>query len=131
MSSLDWNRRNPERVREAGRRYYARNKDRLRARGRQYYYRNRERTLSNNRKNKYGLTDDRFKDILAKQDGVCAICRGSSPGGSGKWHVDHDHITGKVRGILCHRCNTGILPALESPVRFLAEAYLARGGVTR
>jgi len=53
---------------------------------------------------KYGLTVKAFEVMLAGQGGVCAAC------GSDKWGargpvVDHSHKTGKVRGILCSRCN--------------------------
>lgn len=43
----------------------------------------------------------------AEQAGLCAICHGET-NGQGDLHVDHDHVTGKVRGLLCSRCNTGI-----------------------
>lgn len=46
--------------------------------------------------------------MLARQAGACACCGTTAPGGRGRWHVDHDHRTGAVRGILCHRCNVGI-----------------------
>lgn len=52
---------------------------------------------------KYGLTEDSFKELLEYQNGLCAICK-MEPG----THVDHDHETGHVRGILCANCNTGI-----------------------
>ncbi|MDQ3714717.1 MAG: endonuclease VII domain-containing protein [Actinomycetota bacterium] len=41
--------------------------------------------------------------MLAKQDGLCAVCQ-MAPAG----HVDHDHDTGKVRGLLCFNCNGGL-----------------------
>lgn len=58
---------------------------------------------------KFGITLEESDRILAMQGGVCAIChipfsdpRGYSP------HVDHDHSTGKVRGLLCVLCNGGL-----------------------
>ena len=45
--------------------------------------------------------------MVEDQEGKCAICL-SLPKGIKPWHVDHDHSTNKVRGILCHHCNTAL-----------------------
>lgn len=58
----------------------------------------------------YGLTSQQYDAMLAKQRGLCAAC-GGLPGKSSrtrKLAVDHDHATGRVRGLLCHRCNTAL-----------------------
>jgi hypothetical protein len=52
---------------------------------------------------RYGLTLEAVEALVAVQDGVCAICREAPP-----VHVDHDHVTGEVRGVVCFRCNSGI-----------------------
>jgi ribosomal protein L24E len=54
---------------------------------------------------RYGLTIEQFDEMLAEQGGVCAICGTDTPLGRGTFHVDHDHQTGQVRGLLCHPCN--------------------------
>lgn len=54
----------------------------------------------------YRLTRADFDERLEGQHGFCAIC-GGLPDVRG-WHVDHDHLTGQVRGILCGPCNTGL-----------------------
>lgn len=70
-------------------------------------------------KHKYGLTTDQFDQLLAAQDGKCALCGAGEHGrkvkdipqdGSHKWledswPVDHCHKDGRVRGLLCHPCN--------------------------
>ena len=54
-------------------------------------------------KTKYGLTFQQFLAILFLQDGVCALCKRLPKKGS--LHVDHDHETKRVRGLLCYSCN--------------------------
>lgn len=57
----------------------------------------------------FGMTLDEFADTLDSQDGRCAICGASDPRSRKfDWAVDHDHSTGRVRGILCHPCNLGL-----------------------
>ena len=59
-------------------------------------------------KSRYGITMDDYANMLADQDGVCAIC-GYAPSSDKKaLMVDHDHKTGNIRGLLCIHCNTGI-----------------------
>lgn len=61
---------------------------------------------------KYGLTLEAYESRLDEQGGRCAICQSPYPGGNGYDNyslvVDHDHSTGKVRGLLCRNCNAGL-----------------------
>ncbi len=78
----------------------------------------RERLL----KQRYGMTSECKAALLREQGGVCAICL-SFPA---KPVIDHDHATGRVRGILCHGCNIK-LPAIEDgPFLTSALEYLGR-----
>ena len=52
---------------------------------------------------RYGIGADEFDELVRQQGGVCAICGRENPE-----HVDHDHETGEVRGILCFNCNGGL-----------------------
>ncbi len=54
-------------------------------------------------KRRYGLTSADVDAMVVEQGGVCAVCRTRPP-----QHVDHDHLTGLVRGILCSTCNQGL-----------------------
>lgn len=54
----------------------------------------------------YGLQRGDYADLLATQGGVCAIC-GKRPRAR-KLAVDHDHYTGRVRGLLCFMCNSAL-----------------------
>ena len=65
-----------------------------------------ERRNEYNRKHnltQYNLTLEEYEIILGFQGGVCAICE--APPKTQKLHVDHDHKTGLVRGLLCYQCN--------------------------
>lgn len=63
------------------------------------------RMKNSNLKSLYGITLEQYDSLLASQGGHCAICPATEPGGRGGWKVDHDHVTGKVRGLLCDSCN--------------------------
>ena len=58
----------------------------------------------------YGVTQADYERLLAEQGGCCAICGSASPGGHGNkyFSVDHDHVTRKVRQLLCAFCNSGL-----------------------
>jgi hypothetical protein len=69
----------------------------------------------------YGITYWDFERMLRDQSGRCAICCTSEPGGP--WNtlnVDHCHETGRVRGLLCYRCNVGLGYFQDDPSRLLA-----------
>ena len=75
---------------------------------------------------KYGLTLEQYERMLASQGGGCAVC-GGPPNGRGAFHVDHDHESGTVRGLLCHKCNTALGLVDESLERLeKLSTYLAR-----
>lgn len=61
----------------------------------------------------YGLTPEQYDAMLEKQGGVCAICR-KAPPAQRRLAVDHDHVTGVVRGLLCTSCNLGLGKFMES-----------------
>lgn len=77
---------------------------------------------------KFGLTIERYDEMLVNQGGRCAICRLLSTESPRRFHVDHDHVTGIVRGLLCYRCNTGIgvfrddVVHLRSAIKYLQES---------
>lgn len=60
----------------------------------------------------YGITPEDYDRMLAEQGGCCAVCGSDKPGGKPprdvRFHVDHCHVTGKARGLLCVSCNVHI-----------------------
>lgn len=76
---------------------------------------------------KYGLTAEEYKQLIDKQGGKCAICGANIGNAEGdRLYVDHDHATGKVRGLLCTNCNLG-LGKFQDSVQLLQKAILYLG----
>ena len=78
---------------------------------------------------KWGLTREQWHALWEEQDGKCALCRTDKFGKYGP-HVDHDHETGIVRGILCHSCNVELgsyEKLLSHATHEEIDAYVARG----
>ena len=79
-------------------------------------------------KRTFGITEAQYQALLSIQGGGCAICRSKKSRGTGNFPVDHDHHTGKVRGILCHPCNTALGGFKDDTEMLLrAVAYLRVG----
>lgn len=111
-----------EKNREYCREWWGKNKERQK----QYRKSNSKKDATYQRgyllKRKYNLTPEEYDNMLARQNGVCWICKAEPGGRWNKLFIDHDHKTGKVRGLLCHLCNM----ALERVDNFKhqIEAYL-------
>jgi hypothetical protein len=79
-------------------------------------------------KRTFGLTLDEYDAMVARQEARCAICR-RLPRDGRFLHVDHDHETGEVRGLLCVRCNNALgLLRDDAGILERAAAYLASCG---
>jgi hypothetical protein len=84
---------------------------------------------------KYGLTPEQYHAKLAGQDDKCMLCgQPAKPGGvraESKLHVDHDHVTGRNRDLLCGNCNKGLGCFKDDPALLRAAAdYVERHRVT-
>lgn len=66
----------------------------------------------------YNMTEEDYQTLLDKQRGGCAIC-GRTP--QRRLHVDHCHLTGRVRGLLCYNCNR-MLGDAHDKISLLAKA---------
>lgn len=90
------------------------------------YFHTKEQTREQHLKRTYGLTLEQYDEILEQQNGVCAICGGVNKSGN-RLHVDHNHGTEKIRGLLCLKCNILIGNAedniiiLQSAINYLKE----------
>ncbi len=57
----------------------------------------------------YGISANEVNKLLENQGGKCAICGTTNPGGrNNKFHLDHNHSTKEIRGLLCDKCNRGL-----------------------
>jgi hypothetical protein len=139
LKMREWRKKNPERQRENDRRWRGNNLKKARAKNRKWYWANRDYKLKQNelyieknrkkvnariRLHRHGMTRQQHDDLLREQKGCCAICQrpfGKTP------HVDHNHRTGKNRGLLCRACNHGI-GNFEDNIKLLRSAiqYLRR-----
>jgi hypothetical protein len=92
----EWSRANREKINERQRLWRASNPEKSRLAQRRY------------RVAQYGLTLEEFDALVAKQKGCCAICRKPLEKNTLLVHIDHDHETEEVRGVLCKPCNNGL-----------------------
>lgn len=77
---------------------------------------------------KYGITLVDYNLLLAAQGGTCATCDATTGDSRGRsLHVDHDHASGEVRGLLCSNCNTAIGKAGDDPVHLRRLADYLEG----
>lgn len=87
---------------------YQDNAEAMRAAARERYWADPSRPALASRKTRlkklYGMTLEQYDERVAAQGGRCAVCLVDCD----KPHVDHDHVTGEVRGLLCSPCNTAI-----------------------
>lgn len=76
---------------------------------------------------KSNFTPELFLERLLEQDNACAICGIDTAGGRGDFHADHDHSTGKPRGVLCHKCNVGLghfndnIELMQAAIEYLSK----------
>jgi len=99
---------------EANRQYYANNTSAALIKSREQWY-----------VRKYGITLAQKQIMLQLQNYLCMICERVMELNN-KCHVDHDHETGKVRGLLCNKCNTGLYYIENSNYLEKAKGYLRK-----
>jgi hypothetical protein len=88
-------------------------------------------TTNSGLKTRYGIGLEEYERLLLKQNNCCKICKTTTPGRKGvkRFAIDHCHNTGKIRGLLCSKCNTAIGLLNEDPLLFdAAKNYLKNNG---
>lgn len=74
-----------------------------------------EHTRRGNLKSRFGITVEEYTSMFNSQQGCCSICNKHQSDFRRNFAVDHCHITGKVRGLLCVNCNTAIGKLNDNP----------------
>lgn len=110
-----WRIANPGKKKEQKRRHYEKHKDRIDQRAKDWYENNKERHINNALLRKYGVTLDQYNLLRAQQDFRCAVCDAHETDIGKQMFVDHDHVTGKIRKLLCTKCNVGIGMLQDNP----------------
>lgn len=132
-----YRRANPEKVREINRRHKERAKEnpdkivKIREYQQTYREKNREVLAARQRERTFGISHAEYAELHKKQNGLCAICfKPETATRNGKVKslaVDHCHDTGKIRGLLCSDCNTGIGKLKESEKILISAIQYLKG----
>jgi Recombination endonuclease VII len=132
---------NKQKYKDSNKAYYDAHREEIKKRNSAYYQANKETISEQARasrlarkhandpslwsgelRRRYGMSPAEYAALLAKQGGACAICRKRS---KGRLCVDHCHVTGTVRGLLCHACNLALGSLKEDQASLVAAlAYL-------
>ncbi len=104
-----WCLKNSEKRKEYHRKYRLKHKKQIQEHNNQYRQQNPDRL----RNKAHNLAEGEYQQMLKQQNGVCAICGlietvKTHEGKVRSLSIDHNHITGKIRGLLCNKCNNGI-----------------------
>ena len=106
---------NKDKISARDRKYREANSDKCREKARTYYYQNKDackkRMWKYHIKRTYGLTLEEYLRLVEQQNYKCKICQKEV---NYRLHVDHDHLTGDIRGLLCTACNWGLGSFMDS-----------------
>lgn len=121
--SRAYQRANPEKKKAIDKRSHDKNKAHHNTKSREWYANNKVHMQDLALQKKYGITLEDYNKMFAEQNGCCAMCGRHQSEFKRALAVDHNHITGAVRGLLCMRCNT-TLGSYEL-LRLNIERYLS------
>ena len=104
----------------------------FRAQQHRYYLANKGKWAAHRLMHMYGINPNQMVKLFLKQQQACGICRSPTTGQKRGWHIDHDHVTGLIRGILCPSCNQMLGNARDDPERLEAgAAYLRKHAASK
>lgn len=124
----EYTRANKDKISQYHKSYYRENRDELLVTRQIYASGHRDEIEDYRLRAAYGISLAQYEEMLVAQDGRCRICGSDKADSRGRsLHVDHDHATGRVRGLLCNQCNHAIGLLQDSPERFERAADYLRG----
>jgi hypothetical protein len=104
-----------------------------------WYGKNRKKLIPERRnynlKKKYGIDLKFYNYLFKQQQSKCAICGTDNPGWREMFSVDHNHLTGEIRGLLCNNCNAGLgyfqenIIFLQSAINYIKPKKENRNGI--
>jgi Recombination endonuclease VII len=103
---------------EKHRRYAAEHPEKVSQASRNWSLSNADRVIANDRRRRFrivGISEAEMEELLAAHGGVCEICGGAPDGRWRELVIDHDHVSGSFRGLLCSRCNLALGGFRDSP----------------
>lgn len=122
-----WNRNHSALLSSKSRARYVRNPQYFKARVKAYQDAHADAIHIAKVRNKFGLTQEQYAKLRKDYEDLCGICRRGKD--YQRLGVDHDHKTGRVRGLLCARCNAGLGMFLDNPLLLEQAAQYLRKSV--
>jgi hypothetical protein len=110
-------------INKKNKRYRIKHRKELNKKNRQYHANHIEEIKNSRKQHLYNITQEQYNELFYKQNGNCAICGKNQSELKKVLSVDHNHITGKVRGLLCSKCNFGI-GNLNDDINMLTQAII-------
>ncbi len=117
----------PDKVKKSSAEWRKKNPEKFKASHKKWKLKNPEKLLAYKLKSKFGITVEEYRKMFERQENRCAICWKDGKTSTRKLHIDHDHKTGKIRGLLCKNCNHGLGMFKDDMYRLLnAVSYLKK-----
>jgi hypothetical protein len=107
--------------------YLNANSDKIKKQRREAYRKDKTKAIESNLKRYYKLTLEEYEELFKAQNGQCKICETHQDEVDRRFDVDHNHETGRIRGLLCIKCNRGIgllqdsIQILQTALNYLQE----------
>lgn len=120
--------KNREKIRQAGRDYYKRKRAQCTASSKSWVKRNPDKRRNRHLIRLYGITLDKYNEILKSQNDCCAVCLRHYSEFTRNLCVDHDHKTLEIFGVLCNHCNHRVIGRNRDSEKFArVSEYLRKG----